>query len=112
MESLIKVLKANGNISFPNDSIINWDEPVDYYNYFSNLKCYTEMLQNEMSVYEFIKEFSFELVTEDMLECSSTWKNVCINSQVRQSKGVPDDIIEIDKDGKDDLHLYLIGSKQ
>lgn len=111
MESLIKVLKANGNISFPDDSIINWDEPVDYYNYFSNLKCCTEMLQNEMSVYEFIKEFIFELVTEDMLECSSTWKNVLVNSQVRQSKGVPDDIIEIYEDGKGDLHLEVIGSK-
>lgn len=111
MDNLIKILKENNNTSFPDDSIIDWDEPVDYYNYFSNLKCYTEMLQNEMDVYESIKEFSSELVTEDMLECTSTWKNIYINSQVRQSKGVPGDIIEIDEDGKGDLHLDVIGSK-
>ncbi|MGN0317732.1 MAG: hypothetical protein ACI4E1_07310 [Lachnospira sp.] len=110
MDDLIKFLKENNDISFPDDSI-NWDEPVDYYNYFSNLKSYTKMLQNEMSVYEFIREFIFELVTEDMLEWSSTWKNVLVNSQVRQAKGVPDDIIEIDEDGKGDLHLDVIGSK-
>lgn len=111
MDDLLKILKENNNISFPDDSIIDWDEPVDYYNYFSNLKCYTEMLENEMSVYEFITEFIFELVNEDMLECSSTWKNVLVNSQVRQTKGVPDDIIEIDEEGKGDLHIDIIGSK-
>ena len=111
MDNLIQTLKENNNILFPDDSRIDWDEPVDYYNYFSNLRCYSEMLENEMRVNEFLKEFSFELVTEDMLEYSSTWKNILVNSQVRQAKGVPDDIIEIDEDGKGDLHLDVIGSK-